>query len=217
MEAVDKTMVSQTLDMLHHPLEVLPRVQIKVVDSVMVDVAVIAEITARLLPLTNNNLACHNPLAHSSVIITMEAVDKTMVSQTLDMLHHPLEVLPRVRIKVVDSVMVDVAVIAEITARLLLLTNNNLACHNPLAHSCMEVPTKSSHSEVSHKQHVQQPTTPNPVKKFANWNYCFSCGFDVPDDHTSMTCTMLWRKVGHQQQCATVRGRGIHSQYGWEA
>jgi hypothetical protein len=44
-------------------------------------------------------------------------------------------------------------------------------------------------------------TTPNPMKKFANWNYCFSCGFDVADDHMSMTCPMLWRKVGHQEGC----------------
>jgi hypothetical protein len=31
------------------------------------------------------------------------------------------------------------------------------------------------------------PSVPNPVKRFNNWNYCFSCGFDVEYGHTSMT------------------------------
>jgi hypothetical protein len=29
---------------------------------------------------------------------------------------------------------------------------------------------------------AQRTTVPNPVKQFANWNYCFSCGFDVAQD-----------------------------------
>jgi hypothetical protein len=29
---------------------------------------------------------------------------------------------------------------------------------------------------------------PNPVKYFKNWNYCWSHGFDVPDDHDSQRC-----------------------------
>ena len=28
----------------------------------------------------------------------------------------------------------------------------------------------------------------NPVKFFKNWNYCWSCGYDVPDWHTSASC-----------------------------
>ena len=39
------------------------------------------------------------------------------------------------------------------------------------------------------------------MKRFANWNYCFSCGFDVTDDHTSKTCPIIWRKNGHQEEC----------------
>ena len=31
-------------------------------------------------------------------------------------------------------------------------------------------------------------TPMNPVKYYKNWNYCWSCGFDVPDWHTSATC-----------------------------
>ena len=45
------------------------------------------------------------------------------------------------------------------------------------------------------------PSAPNPVKRFNNWNYCFSCGFDVEDNHTSQTCPAHWRKAGHQQDC----------------
>ena len=40
---------------------------------------------------------------------------------------------------------------------------------------------------------------PNPNKWFANWNYCYSCGFDVSKYHTSETCTR--RKPGHQAGC----------------
>ena len=42
---------------------------------------------------------------------------------------------------------------------------------------------------------------PNPIKRFNNWNYCFSCGFDVEDGHTSQTCPVGWRKIGHQVGC----------------
>ncbi len=42
---------------------------------------------------------------------------------------------------------------------------------------------------------------PNPIKRFNNWNYCFSCGFDVEDGHTSATCPRDWRKTGHQEGC----------------
>jgi hypothetical protein len=45
------------------------------------------------------------------------------------------------------------------------------------------------------------PTAPNPVKSFNNWNYCFSCGFDVEDGHKSTTCPRDWRKAGHQEGC----------------
>ena len=38
----------------------------------------------------------------------------------------------------------------------------------------------------------------NIVKRFANLNVCFSCGFDVKDGHTSSTCLMQWRRPNHQ-------------------
>ena len=38
---------------------------------------------------------------------------------------------------------------------------------------------------------------PNPVKRFANWEACFSCGFDVEDGHNSRTC--MNRRDNHQE------------------
>jgi hypothetical protein len=35
--------------------------------------------------------------------------------------------------------------------------------------------------------HQQQQPFSNPVKRQANWNVCYSCGFDVADGHTSMS------------------------------
>jgi len=46
-------------------------------------------------------------------------------------------------------------------------------------------------------QHVQAPPYSNLMKKFANWNTCYSCGFDVPDVHTSQTCPHNLRKPHH--------------------
>jgi hypothetical protein len=39
----------------------------------------------------------------------------------------------------------------------------------------------------------------NTVKMFANWNICYTCGWDVDEWHTSSTCPQDWRKVGHQE------------------
>ena len=52
-------------------------------------------------------------------------------------------------------------------------------------------------------------SAPNPVKRFNNWNYCYSCGFDVEDNHTSKTCPIHWRKQDHQEGCT----RGNWQQY----
>jgi hypothetical protein len=38
---------------------------------------------------------------------------------------------------------------------------------------------------------------PSPIKHFANWNTCFSCGFDVADGQTLATCPFKWRKPNH--------------------
>jgi hypothetical protein len=39
---------------------------------------------------------------------------------------------------------------------------------------------------------------PSPIKRFANWNACFLCRFDVAKGHTSETCPFEWRKPNHQ-------------------
>ncbi len=47
--------------------------------------------------------------------------------------------------------------------------------------------------------HAMQHMYSNIIKKYANWNVCFSCGFDVEDGHTSKTCPVLWRRANHQE------------------
>ena len=42
------------------------------------------------------------------------------------------------------------------------------------------------------------PAYLNIVKRFANMNVCFSCGFDIKDGHNSTTCPPLWRRPNHQ-------------------
>ena len=42
----------------------------------------------------------------------------------------------------------------------------------------------------------QQPFS-NVMKRYANWNACYSCGFDVADGHTSMSCPAHLRKATH--------------------
>jgi hypothetical protein len=45
-------------------------------------------------------------------------------------------------------------------------------------------------------QNIQPPYS-NTAKKYANWNACYSCGFDVPGGHTSHTCPFYMRKPDH--------------------
>jgi hypothetical protein len=35
------------------------------------------------------------------------------------------------------------------------------------------------------------------MKRYANWNACYSCDFDVADGHTSMSCPAHLRKATH--------------------
>ena len=67
---------------------------------------------------------------------------------------------------------------------------------------------------------ARTPSTLNYNKYYNNTNYCFSCGYDVPQWHTSETCP--YPKDNHQRGCtrANVRAyeqaghdvckRGIH-------
>jgi hypothetical protein len=43
----------------------------------------------------------------------------------------------------------------------------------------------------------QAPPFFNMVKHFANWNVCYSCGFDVTDSHNSMSCPTHLQKATH--------------------
>ena len=44
---------------------------------------------------------------------------------------------------------------------------------------------------------ARNPDFSNIYKRHNNWNVCFSCGFDIEDGHTSMTCP--FKKANHQQ------------------
>jgi hypothetical protein len=46
-------------------------------------------------------------------------------------------------------------------------------------------------------QTQQAPLYSNLMKQFANWNACYSCGFDVVDGHTSQMCPQHLRKPDH--------------------
>ena len=41
------------------------------------------------------------------------------------------------------------------------------------------------------------PMYSNIIKRYTNWNVCFSCGFDVEYGHTSKTCPAPWRRANH--------------------
>ncbi len=45
---------------------------------------------------------------------------------------------------------------------------------------------------------VNAPFQSYTTKKYANWNVCWSSGFDVEDGHTLATCPTHWRKTDHQ-------------------
>ncbi len=45
-------------------------------------------------------------------------------------------------------------------------------------------------------QWPRNPDFSNVYKRFNNWNVCFSCGFDIKNGHTSLTCP--FKKANHQ-------------------
>ena len=46
-----------------------------------------------------------------------------------------------------------------------------------------------------------RPAYSNKVKYYNNWNMCYSCGFDVPNWHTSASCDNPDKKPGHDAAC----------------
>ena len=51
--------------------------------------------------------------------------------------------------------------------------------------------------QQSNGQGIEQPPYSNTVKRYNNWNVCYSCGFDIADGHTSMSCPPHLRKASH--------------------
>ena len=45
---------------------------------------------------------------------------------------------------------------------------------------------------------MNAPFQLNLTKKHANWNVCWSCGYDVEDGHTLATCPTHWHKTDNQ-------------------
>jgi hypothetical protein len=45
---------------------------------------------------------------------------------------------------------------------------------------------------------VQQLPYSNVVKRYPNWNVCYSCGFDVAKSHNSMSCPPHLCKASHE-------------------
>jgi len=50
---------------------------------------------------------------------------------------------------------------------------------------------------VPSPQTQQPPPYLNLMKRFANWNECYSCGFIVAEGNTSQTCPQYLRKPDH--------------------
>jgi hypothetical protein len=48
-------------------------------------------------------------------------------------------------------------------------------------------------------QRNMAPQYSNILKRYADWNVCFSWGFDVKDGYTSKTCPAPWRRANHQE------------------
>jgi hypothetical protein len=53
------------------------------------------------------------------------------------------------------------------------------------------------------------------VKRFANNNVCYSCGFDLKDGHTSVTGPREWQKTNHQE-AFTRKNAQVYIAAGWD-
>ena len=85
-------------------------------------------------------------------------------------------------------------------------SNRPRATHNnsPDQGHLIPIPPGPNAAYTPHASSIPIPPSytrnaPNPQKYYANNNYCFSCGYDVPRWHTSATCNN--RKRGHQIGC----------------
>ena len=53
---------------------------------------------------------------------------------------------------------------------------------------CVPVNTPTFFNQTPYGSTQQMHNPPKVFKRFNNWNYCFTHGFDVADGHTSATC-----------------------------
>jgi hypothetical protein len=60
------------------------------------------------------------------------------------------------------------------------------------------IPPPQNQMATNYGQDNRAPYS-NTTKHFANWNYCYTCGFDIEEWHTGATCPNP--KPGHQPQC----------------
>jgi hypothetical protein len=55
----------------------------------------------------------------------------------------------------------------------------------------------------------------NLAKNFANWNVWYSCGFDIKDGHTFITCPAAWRRPNHPEGFTRANAQEYINQ-GWD-
>ncbi len=64
------------------------------------------------------------------------------------------------------------------------------------------IPTAPGHNMVAPPAHHAYQS--NLVKNFAKWNVCYSCGFDIKDRHTSITCPTVWHRPNRPEEFMRV-------------
>jgi hypothetical protein len=80
--------------------------------------------------------------------------------------------------------------------------HNNTAGNYP---TYGNIPPPHNQMATQYEQPTRAPYS-NTTKHYANWNYCYTCGFDVEEWHTGTTCPHP--KPGHQQQCTRQNYQG---------
>ncbi len=73
--------------------------------------------------------------------------------------------------------------------------NNNPGTYNAYSN----IPPPNNQMNNNYGQQTTRAPYSNTVKYFPNWNYCYTCGFDIEEWHTGTTCPNP--KPGHQPQC----------------
>jgi hypothetical protein len=61
------------------------------------------------------------------------------------------------------------------------------------------IPIAPGGAEFVGQPETQAEAYSNITKMFANWNVRYTCGFDIKDGHTLVTCPQGWCKTKHQE------------------